>query len=384
MWLIRFSFSDVGDTIYHMTVNKIRVLHVVQGLGAGGTEKVMQLLACHTDPVRFSVAVHSPQDGPRAALLRQAGIPTHVGGDAGAALERFRPHIIHVHRGGWPEPRMMRPLRLYRQAMRRQGQAAVLVETNVFGRRDDSAGGAALDATLFVSHFCAHRYEEVEGIVTAPPRYQVLYNPVDTDFFQLNTLTPEQRDYARPAIGRVSRPDPGKWSALALEFLPSAVQAMPDIRYRIIGGIDDARRFVAEKGLEANVEFCGPVLTDGELASFFDSISLLAHANDTGESFGLVIAEAMACGLPVVTHPAAGLKDNAQLELVEHGRTGLVARTADEYAAAVLHLLRNPGVARNMGIAGREKAQRLYRVQAVAKQLEHMYDDLLQRCGGLL
>jgi glycosyltransferase involved in cell wall biosynthesis len=92
----------------------------------------------------------------------------------------------------------------------------------------------------------------------------------------------------------------------------------------------------------------------------------------------------MACGLPVVTHPAAGLKDNAQLELVEHGRTGLVARTADEYAAAVLHLLRNPAVARNMGIAGREKAQRLYRVQAVAKQLEHIYDDLLQRCGGHL
>jgi hypothetical protein len=37
-----------------------------------------------------------------------------------------------------------------------------------------------------------------------------------------------------------------------------------------------------------------------------------------------------------------------------------------------------------MGIAGREKAQRLYRVQAVAKQLEHIYDDLLQRCGGHL
>ncbi|UZP68931.1 glycosyltransferase family 4 protein [Desulfovibrio mangrovi] len=367
-----------------MTVNKIRVLHVVQGLGAGGTEKVMQLLACYTAPERFAVAVHSPADGPRAGLLRQAGIQTYVGGDVAAVLERLRPHIIHVHRGGWPEPVLMRPLRLYRQTMHRQGRKAVLVETNVFGRHDDSPGGAALDATFFVSRFCAHRYGQVEGIAVAPPRYQVLYNPVDTDFFAAHALPPEQRDYARPVIGRISRPDPGKWSALALEFLPATVRALPDMRYRIVGGIDEAHRYVAEQGLEDNVEFCAPVLTDGELVTFFDSISLLAHANDTGESFGLVIAEAMACGLPVVTHPAAGLRDNAQLELVEHGITGLVARSAEEYAEAVLHLLRHPDEARRMGMAGREKAQRLFRVQTVVRKLEQIYRELLERCGGVL
>ena len=73
------------------------------------------------------------------------------------------------------------------------------------------------------------------------------------------------------------------------------------------------------------MEFLPPVGTDAELAAFYGSLDALAHANDTGESFGLVIAEAMACGLPVVTHPCPGERDNAQLDLVQDGVTGFVA-----------------------------------------------------------
>jgi len=107
----------------------------------------------------------------------------------------------------------------------------------------------------------------------------------------------------------------------------------------------------------------------------------LAHANDTGESFGLVIAEAMACGLPVVTHPCEGLKDNAQLELVDQGVTGLIATSAEEYAGAVKFLFTHPEKARRMGQAGQEKAARLFRAQTVTKQLENIYLDLLKEKG---
>ena len=162
-------------------------------------------------------------------------------------------------------------------------------------------------------------------------------------------------------MGRLSRPDPGKWSSLALEIIPLLARRIPGFSYHIVGAVPEARAFVRDHGLESNVSFLDPVLSDGELAGFFNGVALLAHANDAGESFGLAIAEAMAAGLPVVTHPCPGLRDNAQLELVEHGKTGLVAAGAEEYADAAAWLMSHPDEARAMGRAGRDKAARLFR-----------------------
>jgi glycosyltransferase involved in cell wall biosynthesis len=197
---------------------------------------------------------------------------------------------------------------------------------------------------------------------------------VDTDFYDNRDLN---RDWTKPVFGRLSRPDPGKWSSLALDVLPLVKARIPDFKCRMIGAIPEAFEFVRAKNLEQNVEFCEPVCGESELAGFLGGVNVLAHANDAGESFGLVIAEAMAAGLPVVTHPAAGNRDNAQLELVEHGVTGLVAENADDYAAALARLLSRPDEAEAMGRAGRDKAKRLFRVQNLVTKLESIYARLL-------
>lgn len=354
-----------------MSQSPVRVLHIAKSLGLGGTEKVMQLLVAHLDRDRFVPAVYSPQDGERAAQIRALGIDTYVGGDLFTLLEKFRPHIVHIHRAGWPEPELLKPLKLAR--------VPAVVETNVFGRHDPSPSAGVIDTTLFVSEFCLKRFGALYKIDARSPRYTFLYNPVDTDFFARAALP--DRDFSRPVAGRISRPDPGKWSRLALEFLPLIVKDIPDFRYHVIGSIPEAEDYVRMQGLERHVFFHEPVRTDDEIAEFLDGVSLLAHANDTGESFGLVIAEAMACGLPVITHPCDPPKDNAQIELVDHNVTGLVANSAEEYAAAVKFLIAHPEEARRMGRAGREKAARLYRAQAVAKQLETIYNDLLTAQG---
>jgi glycosyltransferase involved in cell wall biosynthesis len=360
-----------------MTANppeRLRVLHAVKGLGLGGTEKVAQLLACHLPRGRFEAAVHSPADGPRAAQIRACGLATYVGMDLGRALAAFRPQVVHVHRAGWPEPEFLRPIRDYRRA----NPALVCVETNVFGRHDPSASARVIDTHLFVSHFCAERFARLHGVTVEWPAYGVLYNPVDTDRFA--ELLPGGAAARGPVLGRVSRADPGKWSRLALDILP-ALASVPGFRYRVVGGVPEAAAYVREHGLDGCVEFLPPLESDAELAAFYGSLAVLAHANDTGESFGLVIAEAMACGLSVVTHPCPGERDNAQLELVEQGVTGLVASTAEDYAAAVLRLFGDPEEARRMGLAGRDKARRLFRVQDVAARLGEMYLDLLARKG---
>lgn len=354
-----------------MPESSIRVLHVSNQLSLGGTEKVMQLFVTNLDPTQFEVAVYSANDGPRAKQIRAHGINTFIGSELLDVLLKYQPQIVHVHRAGWPEPELLTPIK--------RARIPVVVETNVFGRHDPSPTGQVIDRTLFVSRFCLDRFAATMNIKAEPPRYSFIYNPVDTDFFIQNARA--DRDYSIPAAGRISRADPGKWSGLALEFLPLVVRDIPDFQYHIIGCIPRARNYIEDNGLAKNVVLYNPVQTDAEITAFLDLVSVLAHANDTGESFGLVIAEAMACGLPVITHPSDGLKDNAQVELVDDGVTGLVATNAEEYANALKYLFSHPEEARRMGLAGQEKAARLYRAQVVTRQLEAVYRELLDIKG---
>lgn len=349
----------------------VRVLHAANHLGLGGTEKVMQLLVANLDKSRFMPAVYSRNDGPRAKQIRDMGINTFIGSDLLDVLQKFQPHIVHIHRAGWPEPELLTPIK--------RARTPIVIETNVFGRHDPSPSASIIDTTLFVSRFCFDRFAATNDIPTSRPRYDYLYNPVDTDFFGHNAR--DDRDFSIPAAGRISRADPGKWSGLALEFLPYVVRDIPDFRYHIIGCIPKARNYIEDNGLADNVVLYNPVETDAEICTFLDQVSVLAHANDTGESFGLVIAEAMACGLPVITHPSEGLKDNAQLELVDDGVTGLVASNAEEYANALKYLFSHLQEARRMGLAGKEKARRLYRMQTVTRQLETLYLELFESKG---
>lgn len=333
----------------------------------------MQLLVVNLDRSRFDPVVYSPIDGPRAKLLRDADIPTYIGADFLDVLKKVRPHIVHIHRAGWPEPRSLRPLKL--------AGVPVIVETNVFGRNDPGNDAKIIDCHLFVSRFCLERFEKSTSIRAYYPHYSYLYNPVDTLFFAKHC--PPDRNRPQFSFGRISRPDPGKWSSLAMDILPRTRSLLGDelysqLQYNIIGGIPSAFEFVRKNKLQKIVNFLPPLLTDQELSKFFNSISFLAHANDTGESFGLVIAEAMAAGLPVITHPSAGMRDNAQLELVDHGETGFVAENADDYAKAVAYLISNPEKALIMGEKGREKAQRLYDSKVITSKLERIYRDLLK------
>lgn len=347
---------------------KVRVLHAVKSLGLGGTEKAMQLLAVHMDRSRFTPIVHTLENGPRAGLLKDAGVPVVAGASLLDAILKLKPDVLHIHRAGWTEPGLLTPLRRIR--------FKAVVETNVFGRLDDSDLARFIDAHLFVSRFCLDRFTAHHGGQARIGRYRVLYNPVDTALFASHTPA---IDFNKPRACRLSRPDEGKWSTLAYDILPVLKRLRPDFRLEVIGATPRFIEFVREKGLSENVEMAPPVLHDEELAAFFGRSCLMAHANDTGESFGMCIAEAMAAGLPVVTHPAVGDRDNAQLELVEHGVTGFVADTARNYAAAMLRLWDDPGLAARLGAAGREKAQRLYDVRLIVRQLEDIYLELLAR-----
>jgi glycosyltransferase involved in cell wall biosynthesis len=106
-----------------------------------------------------------------------------------------------------------------------------------------------------------------------------------------------------------------------------------------------------------------------DMDAFYRRGSVFAMAA-TCESFGLVLAEAMSYGLPVVSTACGGPS-----EIVWDGHTGYLVGIADAHlmAKAIIRLLRNPDLADKMGQAGRE------RVKA-----EFGYDRFLNQVGEIV
>lgn len=122
-------------------------------------------------------------------------------------------------------------------------------------------------------------------------------------------------------------------------------------------------------------------------------VQLISHAAvacvpSVYEPFGLVNVEAMACEVPVVASAVGGIP-----EVVEHGVTGLLvpfepvgpsnpepanpAEFAHEFAASVNKLLEDPGLAREMGQAGRRRVIERFSWEAVAQQTVSVYRSLV-------
>jgi glycosyltransferase involved in cell wall biosynthesis len=108
-------------------------------------------------------------------------------------------------------------------------------------------------------------------------------------------------------------------------------------RFVIAGdGVHRARlaQAVRRRGLGAVVEFRGMVPRNQLRALLADS-QLFVHPT-VKEAFGIVMLEARAAGLPVVAMGQSGARD-----LVAHGITGLLAGCHDEWADAIVRLIRD-------------------------------------------
>jgi len=128
-----------------------------------------------------------------------------------------------------------------------------------------------------------------------------------------------------------------------LEALGSVKSEVGSVRYIIVGQGPDRARLEAlakEKNVADCVTFAGFV-PDAELADHYRLADVYAMPS-TGEGFGIVYLEAMACGTPAI----AGNLDGS-VDALDCGRLGLLVNPLDahEIAAAIVRILRNEGPA---------------------------------------
>lgn len=135
-------------------------------------------------------------------------------------------------------------------------------------------------------------------------------------------------------VGRLSATERYKGHDVVLRSLPRLLQALPELRYIIAGrGEDEARlRALAEElGVQRHVVFAGFVPAS-ELADHYRLGDLYVMPS-TGEGFGIVYLEALACGRPCLVGG-----EDASPEAVDGGRLGFVVspRDPDSVARAIL------------------------------------------------
>ncbi|WP_338752334.1 glycosyltransferase family 4 protein [Janibacter alittae] len=152
----------------------------------------------------------------------------------------------------------------------------------------------------------------------------VIPNGVNTSAFARADRRPQWSGApGRPTVVFLGRIDePRKGLLVLAEAMPRILQAIPGARLLVVGpgGAQAARARLPERVAEAT-EFLG-ALSDVDKASVLASADLYVAPHTGGESFGIVLVEAMAAGAPVLASDLAAFQ-----RVLDGGRTGMAGAT---------------------------------------------------------
>jgi phosphatidyl-myo-inositol alpha-mannosyltransferase len=178
---------------------------------------------------------------------------------------------------------------------------------------------------------------------------------------------------ARPTIAFLGRmEEPRKGMPVLSQALPHVLRETPGLRVLVAGPGDPAT--VREKmtpEAAAACEFLGPV-SDQDKASLLASVDVYVAPNTGGESFGIILIEAMSARATVLASdlPAFGR--------VLRGNAGQLFRNEDpvDLAAGIVALLRDPARREELAAAGRERAN-AFDWSVVAEDVMAVYETVV-------
>jgi L-malate glycosyltransferase len=189
---------------------------------------------------------------------------------------------------------------------------------------------------------------------------------------------PRQAPSPAPVVVSISNPfDPLKNTAALLRAFPRIRAQVADVGLRLYGFDFEpggpAERWARRRGLTGGVEFCGMVSPE-EVPVILDRADLMVHPS-LEESFGSVVAEAMARGVPVI----GGVHSGAVPWVLDHGQAGTLVDVSKPLAIgdAAVSLLCDHARWRALSEAGFARASRDFRVSAVVDAYLDVYEGLV-------
>jgi len=169
-------------------------------------------------------------------------------------------------------------------------------------------------------------------------------------------------------IGRFE--EPRKGLSILVDALPVISRFAPDVRV-LVAGPGDPEEVIEniDPQLRQRFEFLGKI-TEDEKADFMSSVAVYVAPNTGGESFGIILAEALAGGACVVASDIPAFDD-----LLGQGEYGALfeSESATELAKVVIDLLRDENKRKELSSRGKERA-RLFDWTVVAEQVYSVYE----------
>lgn len=224
-----------------------------------------------------------------------------------------------------------------------------------------------LDGRIAVSR-AAKRF--VRQYFMAP--YKIIPNGVDVGRFDRTRVSPlPQFSDGRPTILFVGRPEQRKGVGYLLRAYPRIKAEFPEARIVIVGAGDwDESPYTAyiERHRMSDIVIAGRV-SDAELPRYHRSADVFCSPATEGESFGVVLLEAMAAGLPVVASNIEGYR-----QVVTDGENGLLVPPRDDIrlAEGICTVLQNRALAQRLADNGMAAA-REYGWDRIAEQILDFY-----------
>lgn len=175
-------------------------------------------------------------------------------------------------------------------------------------------------------------------------------------------------------IGRFE--EPRKGLSVLLDALPIITRSIPDLRVLVAGpgGSEEFMKKV-DPQLQSRITFLGRLSEEDKIA-FLSSVSIYVAPNTGGESFGIILAEAMAAGTCVVASDIP-----AFISMLGEGEYGSIFPSEDSTALAriIIDLLRDDESRELLAAAGQQNAKR-FDWDTVAKQIFSVYEMAMVGC----
>lgn len=202
-----------------------------------------------------------------------------------------------------------------------------------------------------------------------PGDYRILPNGVDTGIFSPGGPLLEDLDEDAFHLVFVGRAEPRKGLDVLLRALPLVREKHPEVRL-LVAGVEEP----AEK--REGVIWLGR-LPDGLIPAAYRSAKVMVSPALGMESFGVVLIEAMACGVPVVASDIPGYR-----AVVEEGVQGMLFPPGDhhEMARVLMHLIEDDEKRDKMRTAAIARAES-YSWRNLVQDVEIAYQDAIDIHG---
>lgn len=229
------------------------------------------------------------------------------------------------------------------------------------------------DITTNVSQAAIDSYLQKRAI--SPQKARLMYNGIDTQYFKKRAIAHvrSSRTFEWIAVGRL---EAQKHYKLLLNAFALLCKRQAVILNIVGKGREEAelKKLCTELGIESQVNFLGVKEDIPTILSQVDAFVL----SSAWEGYGLVVAEAMACELPVVVTDSGG-----PAEIVgRNEQAGYIVPpgAVEALCAAMERLMQLPVEQRlAMGKMGRERIEKQYALAQIVDRWEALYEEMLAK-----